>query len=219
MKKFTITIILMALICVICASTVYAGSVTASLTSSKTTAKQGDEVTFTLSIKSTDNKGMNVLETVFSYDESILEYTGVTFLNGWSGDINTDSKKLAAVTMSASTGEIATLKFKVKSDAKVGNATISATNISVIDLDEETYTAPNATRTISIETNAADVKPTNGTPNTNNTIPKVNTTTNKANTANTIPYTGVEDWVMPIGFIAIIAAAVGYVFYKKYNMV
>lgn len=209
MKKISISIILAVFVCILCSGTVLAGDCTSTMTASSSKVKQGAEVTFTTTIKSPE-KALNAISAEIDYDTNLLEYVSMTAGNGWSGDLK--NKKLVLVTLNANKDVTIDFKFKVKSSATVGNAVVTLKNIQGVDLDETEYAIPNATRTISIEASATKD------PTTDNNIPKVNTT-NETPKANTIPYTGVEDWVMPIAFIAIIAAAIGYVCYRKYNMV
>lgn len=137
MKK-TISIIVMILL-VVCTTKVYAvkDSFHTTLTINQTQAKRGDTVTVTIGLKDiaieSAEKGIGAYTAEIQFDSSVLEYVSVNGTDKWEaplyqdGFITSNTKDAKVVNTAQS---IATITFKVKQNAKLGETSIALRNFS-----------------------------------------------------------------------------------------
>ena len=137
MKK-TISIILMILL-MVCTAKVHAvsDSFHTTLTINNSQAKRGDTITVTIGLKDiaieSGEKGIGAYTAEVRFDSSVLEYVSVNGTDKWEaplyqdGFITSNTKDAKVVT---TTQSIATITFKVKEKAKLGETSIALRNFS-----------------------------------------------------------------------------------------
>ena len=137
MKKI-ISIILVILL-LVCTTKVYAAkdSFHTTLTINHTQAKRGDTVTVTIGLKDiaieSAEKGIGAYTAEIQFDSSVLEYVSVNGTDKWEaplyqdGFITSNTKDAKVVNTAQS---IATITFKVKENAKLGETSIALRNFS-----------------------------------------------------------------------------------------
>ena len=137
MKKI-ISIILVILL-LVCTTKVYAAkdSFHTTLTINHTQAKRGDTVTVTIGLKDiaieSAEKGIGAYTAEIQFDSSVLDYVSVNGTNKWEaplyqdGFITSNTKDAKVVNTAQS---IATITFKVKESAKLGETSIALRNFS-----------------------------------------------------------------------------------------
>lgn len=137
MKKM-ISIILIILL-VACTAKVYATSDSfyTTLTINNSQAKRGDTITVTIGLKDiaiqSGEKGIGAYTAEIQFDSSVLEYVSVNGTDKWEAPLyqdgfitsNTKDAKVVNTTQS-----IATITFKVKESAKLGETSIALRNFS-----------------------------------------------------------------------------------------
>ncbi len=137
MKKM-ISIILIILL-VACTAKVYAASDSfyTTLTINNSQAKRGDTITVTIGLKDiaiqSGEKGIGAYTAEIQFDSSVLEYVSVNGTDKWEAPLyqdgfitsNTKDAKVVNTTQS-----IATITFKVKESAKLGETSIALRNFS-----------------------------------------------------------------------------------------
>ena len=246
MKKRIITGLLIAAIIVSgVILSVNAADGTITLKSSKTSAKQGDTFTVTLSAASAD--GINGLTGEVEYDQTKLELIEINVANSNWYNAGQDLE-IAVIGNSTDTiisSDIINVKFKVKGSAEIGsNAKISFKEL-VLDTDADQDSECNiGTKEITVSivsSNSGGDTNTNTNTNTNNNNSNTNTNTNTNNstnntstnsstntnsvkvtgntqsTAKTMPYTGTSMIIIgTVCFVGMIAI-VAYVSYKRYK--
>lgn len=120
-----LSILLIALIIIVLPASAFAASASASVSSS--TVKPGDTVTVTVTFRGTD---IGVVDGTFSYDPSILQYTGGAGTSGGGG-----SGLIKLVTSAPNSSSLtATMTFKA---LKAGSATVSAKADLILSYHEE----------------------------------------------------------------------------------
>lgn len=120
-----LSILLIALILIVLPANAFAASASASVSSS--TVKPGDTVTVTVTFRGTD---IGVVDGTFSYDPSILQYTGGAGTSGGGG-----SGLIKLVTSTPNSSSLtATMNFKA---LKAGSATVSAKADLILSYHEE----------------------------------------------------------------------------------
>lgn len=137
MKK-VISILLMILL-VLCTTKVQAASdsFNTTLTSNNSQAKRGDTITVTIGLKDiaieSGEKGIGAYTGEIKFDSSVLEYVSTDGTGKWEaplyqdGYISSNTKDAEVVT---TTQNIATVTFKVKENANLGETSISVANFS-----------------------------------------------------------------------------------------
>ena len=120
-----LSILLIALIIIVLPANAFAASASASVSSS--TVKPGDTVTVTVTFRGSD---IGVVDGTFSYDPSILQYTGGAGTSGGGG-----SGLIKLVTSTPNSSSLtATMNFKA---LKAGSATVSAKADLILSYHEE----------------------------------------------------------------------------------
>lgn len=125
MKKIWNVVICLALAALLLTSVFAAGSLSASLSASKTTANRGNEITFTVSVPEfADCKSGSV---VLSYDTGVFEFvSGKILLTGtFMSDLNSSDGVFAYTEPQTVSGNIAQFTLKVKDGAAYGASSVS----------------------------------------------------------------------------------------------
>ena len=157
MKKM-ISIILIILL-VACTAKVYAASDSfyTTLTINNSQAKRGDTITVTIGLKDiaiqSGEKGIGAYTAEIQFDSSVLEYVSVNGTDKWEAPLyqdgfitsNTKDAKVVNTTQS-----IATITFKVKENAKLGETSIALRNFSGSAAGADILASSNGTTKLTI---------------------------------------------------------------------
>lgn len=216
MKKLTIIgIMIFVIVILITLSNAASTSIfKASLTSSTTTLKSGEEVTVTILVSDINmgDNGINTLEGKISYDKNIFEEvksSAIQSLNNWATTYNDESStlngKFLAVNLSSGVKEstkIFSVKFKVKSD-------ISKTTETQIDFDNITSNdgvdlIDIGTKSVKLTINVGSTGGTNTNGNNENVTETNIIITDKTQSTSVLPNTGKSMAIL----IAIIVLAI-----------
>lgn len=221
MKKIITLVILMILTMSVVVFAALNG--TMKLTADKKELKAGDEITFTLAIDNISQvTGINAIQGTIEYDKNVFEaittdneeLTKVKEdKNGWSIELNPNNNMFAGTNNGVKTGDIFSLKLKVKENVTLKETTVWVKEIIATDLNSEKITVSDVFATIKPEGNSG-----NNVVNiiTNNTVNKIekNIVDNTVN-PNVLPKTGISPIVIfAIAAIAIIAT-VSIIRYKN----
>ena len=154
-KVISILIALVLTFALFCVPASAAGTGTLAL--SNADGKQGDTVTVNVNLNS--NPGLITMKFTVSWGDG-LELTGVSnsgLLAGWTTPAPTISSPYTlrwadslSTTNSTKTGKIATLTFKIKDNATVGNKTVTLTFSESRDANGGKNTFGNATATVKV---------------------------------------------------------------------
>ncbi len=160
MKKI-ISIMLMVLF-VVCTTKVQAASDSfgTTLTINNSQAKRGDTITVTMGLKDiaieSGEKGIGAYTTEIKFDSSVLEYVSTNGVGKWEtplyqdGLMTSNTNDAEVVT---TTQNIATITFKVKENAKVGETSISVANFSGSTAGPDILASTNGTTKLTITDN------------------------------------------------------------------
>lgn len=169
MKK-TIFVILILLL-VVCTTKVQAAndSFHTTLTINNSQARRGDIITVTIGLKDiaieSAEKGIGAYTAEIEFDSSILEYISVNGTDKWEAPLyqdgfitsNTKDAKVVNTTQS-----IATITFKVKQNAKLGETSIALRNFSGSAAGPDILASSNgATKLTIIDNNSGNSKKDN----------------------------------------------------------
>lgn len=224
MKKTLSIITITLLILLISISNVQAAGPYKVTMSTEATAAQGGEITVT--VKLSDFANGTVVEefaAVLQYDKAIFEVvkeSDITTLGGWSkGAFNENEPNtngfminVSNPNYASSNTDIFSFKLKVKPDAKLGSTTLTLSdfdstdgvNLLIPDTEPTTITIQAAS--------VATPEPTATT--TPKTTAKATTPTPTAKSNESMPKTGVEDYIMPA---IVIVAVIGIFAYVRFN--
>lgn len=157
MKK-TISIILV-IVLMVCTTKVYAvkDSFHTTLTVNHAQAKKGDTITVTIGLKDiaieSGEKGIGAYTAEIQFDSSVLEYVSVNGTDKWEtplyqdGFITSNTKDAKVVNTAQS---IATITFKVKQNAKLGETSIALRNFSGSSAGPDILASSNGTTKLTI---------------------------------------------------------------------
>lgn len=223
MKKLTIIGIMISVIVIlITLSNAASTSIfKASLTSSTTTLKPGEEVTVTILVSDINmgDNGINTLEGKISYDKNIFEEvksSAIQSLNNWATTYNDERStlngKFLAVNLSSGVKEstkIFSVKFKVKSDISETTETqivfdniTSNDGVDLIDIGTKSVKL-----TINVESTGGTN--TNGNNTNNENVTETNIIiTDKTQSTSVLPNTG-KSMAILIAIIVLVISVVG----------
>lgn len=241
-KKIVITLMtVLVLMFLMVGKSFAAGSYSASLTPNSSKVSKGSEVKVTLKISGISVEGgINALTATLKYDSDILTLnkSDVSGENKWSVTFNEDNNKLAIDTSEPVTAdtEIATFTFKVNESTSATTAAIQLVSIAAANssLNDEVKIS-DITTNISIGTSinpspstspsespseSPSQSPSNNTNNRVSNNVNNNTVTNKNSNSSTVnneamPYTGAEDYVLPLMLAIAVLGIISFVNYKK----
>lgn len=160
MKK-VISILLMILL-VLCTTKVQAASdsFNTTLTINNSQVKRGDTVTVTLGLKDiaieSGEKGIGAYTAEIKFDSSVLEYVSADGVGKWEaplyqdGYITSNTNDAEVVT---TTQNIATITFKVKENASLGETSVSVANFSGSALQADILASGNGSAKLTIVDN------------------------------------------------------------------
>lgn len=232
-KKIVITLLTVLVVMFLMVGKSFAaGSYSASLTPNNSKTSKGSEVKVTLKLSGISvDGGINALTATLKYDSDVLSLkkSDVKGMNDWSVTYNEDNNKLAIDSGEPVTEdtEIATFTFKVNDSTSATTAAIQLVSIAAgnSSISEEVKIS-DITTNISIGTSinpstspseSPSASPVENTTNrvVNNT-PSENKTSNSTTTKNeAMPYTGAENYVLPLMLALVVLGIVSFVNYKK----
>lgn len=232
-KKIVITLLTVLVVMFLMVGKSFAaGSYSASLTPNNSKTSKGSEVKVTLKLSGISvDGGINALTATLKYDSDVLSLkkSDVKGMNDWSVTYNEDNNKLAIDSGEPVTEdtEIATFTFKVNDSTSATTAAIQLVSIAAgnSSISEEVKIS-DITTNISIGTSinpstspseSPSTSPVDNTANrvVNNT-PSENKTSNSTTTKNeAMPYTGAENYVLPLMLALVVLGIVSFVNYKK----
>lgn len=172
MKK-VISILLMILL-VLCTTKVQAvsDSFNTTLTINNSQAKRGDTITVTIGLKDiairSGEKGIGAYTAEIKFDSSVLEYVSADGVGKWEaplyqdGYITSNTNDAEVVT---TTQNIATITFKVKENASLGETSVSVANFSGSALQADILASSNGSAKLTIIDNSNNGSGNNGTGN------------------------------------------------------
>lgn len=233
MRKLSIALLMIFIICILNTVNVFAANATAGLSVDKTTVKPDDTVIVTLN--ATCNEGLSAIVTGIQYDKDVLTLQSSTIADKWV-NYGVDKYEILSNSSEKFTSLNAlTLTFTVNEDAEDGTTQISTTAIEVTDINNKDYTLGKSEKTITIENvndNPVEDEPVQDTPeqdkednlpsnNTNNQVQDDSTgseiTNNKTDntiTQTKLPNTGYQNIIIMVIVIAIVTT-IAYIQIKR----
>lgn len=232
-KKIVITLLtVLVVMFLMIGKSFAAGSYSASLTPNNSKTSKGSEVKVTLKLSGISvDGGINALTATLKYDSDVLSLkkSDVKGMNDWSVTYNEDNNKLAIDSGEPVTEdtEIATFTFKVNDSTSATTAAIQLVSIAAgnSSISEEVKIS-DITTNISIGTSINPTTSPSESPSTSpventtnrvvNNTPSENKTSNSTTTKNeAMPYTGAENYVLPLMLALVVLGIVSFVNYKK----
>ena len=232
-KKIVITLLtVLVVMFLMIGKSFAAGSYSASLTPNNSKTSKGSEVKVTLKLSGISvDGGINALTATLKYDSDVLSLkkSEVKGMNDWSVTYNEDNNKLAIDSGEPVTEdtEIATFTFKVNDSTSATTAAIQLVSIAAgnSSISEEVKISDITTNisigtSINPSTSPSESPSTSPVENTTNRVvnntPSENKTSNSTTTKNeAMPYTGAENYVLPLMLALVVLGIVSFVNYKK----
>lgn len=232
-KKIVITLLtVLVVMFLMIGKSFAAGSYSASLTPNNSKTSKGSEVKVTLKLSGISvDGGINALTATLKYDSDVLSLkkSDVKGMNDWSVTYNEDNNKLAIDSGEPVTEdtEIATFTFKVNDSTSATTAAIQLVSIAAgnSSISEEVKISDITTNisigtSINPSTSPSESPSTSPVENTTNRVvnntPSENKTSNSTTTKNeAMPYTGAENYVLPLMLALVVLGIVSFVNYKK----
>ena len=228
--KRIVKILVLMLILASFATVSMAADVSLSLSPSKTKVEVGQEVKVAITVRNFTREGIQkAIELKLGYENTKLEIKKVEGKNGWT--VTTSSDKTGIVVSKNeevnSSETVAEITFLVKEDATTGSTNITAQNI-LTSADGDEIEAANTSATIEIikkEVTPSDDDNQDVDPNADKdkskgqeeNKSKEGTNDKDSTSKKDYPYTGVEEYIIPIGIVAIFSAG-AFIGYRRYKM-
>ena len=148
MKKLTISMLMIFVICIINTVNVFAVDATAELSVDKTTVKAGDTVTVILNAKC--ESGLSAVITGIAYDKEVLTLQTTKVAENWVNYGVDKYEILSNSTEKVTSLNVITLTFKVSDKAQDGTTKISTTGIEITDINNKEYTLAKSEKVLTI---------------------------------------------------------------------
>lgn len=148
MKKLTISLLMIFVICIINTVNVFAADATAELSVDKTTVKAGDTVTVILNAKC--ESGLSAVITGIEYDEEVLTLETTKIAENWVNYGVDKYEILSNSTEKVTSLNVITLTFKVSDNAQDGTTKISTTGLEITDINNKEYTLAKSEKVLTI---------------------------------------------------------------------
>lgn len=239
-KKFLKIAIIITMLVLTFATVVNALSLTVAMEVNNTTVPEKTEFTVKVKVSNLDvgQNGINSINAVLKYDDTIFEAvseSSIEGLNGWEAKFDNSTKKITLTKQSfvKTEEDVFNLTLKTKEgvsgkegivelkeiSAQNSDSTITATDVSVsINVGQVTGNTANTSNTGNTQSLIAISNKVNNTSNNTNTNKATNNTVNNTNTNNmteptntSIPATGVQDGIVFLIFAAVILAIIVYI--------
>ena len=192
MKKLSILILVLLLVAALALPVLAAGSATMTLTASKTTLKQGD--TFTVTVSTTSMENCTTGGFLFQFDEQVFDYVdGSALVSGFTmSGVSTLNGKIAGYFMATGgsatvKGELFRITLKVKSNAASGSYTISGTPSLTVQEGGEKVSASATVDSVTVTVDGGETQPTEQETTAATTEPAQSTATEPSQSATTEP--------------------------------
>ena len=148
MKKLTISMLMIFVICIINTVNVFAVDATAELSVDKTTVKAGDTVTVILNAKC--ESGLSAVITGIAYDKEVLTLQTTKVAENWVNYGVDKYEILSNSTEKVTSLNVITLTFKVNDKAQDGTTKISTTGLEITDINNKEYTLAKSEKVLTI---------------------------------------------------------------------
>lgn len=148
MKKLTISMLMIFVICIINTVNVFAADATAEINVDKTTVKAGDTVTVILNAKC--ESGLSAVITGIEYDEEVLTLQTTKVAENWVNYGVDKYEILSNSTEKVTSLNVITLTFKVNDKAQDGTTKISTTGLEITDINNKEYTLAKSEKVLTI---------------------------------------------------------------------
>jgi len=231
-KKLIVVFVMSVVLIALMTRNIFAASYKTSIVPSSTTVAPGGSVTLTIKISSIDaGNGIWNFSTVFDYDTTVFEEISdenisVDTTTGWQKTSYTqDTKKLILENTSFVTSDqdIVTITLKAKSDASATSSTFSLKNVTASN-SEGDIAGQDVSTTLTIGEGGGEIIISNeivtNDPVINEVDPgfenEVNEMLNQnTSSGETVPYTGVEDYIVPLIAVVVVLGIVSFINYKR----
>lgn len=163
MKKFSISIVVLLLVCLVAIPVLAAQTATMTVSASKTALKPGD--TFTVTVSTTRVEDCTTGGFMFQYDKDVFAYVdGSALVSGFTmAGVSTAGGNVAGYCMATSgsttiEGDIFRITLQVKESAAAGSYTISGVpSLTVLNGGtKETVSATAISTTVTVSTDGAE---------------------------------------------------------------
>lgn len=232
-KKIVVSLIISILLIIAMIGNVNAANYTFTFTANPTqvTAKLGQTITVNLGIADIDQEtdGINAIQGDVSYDKDLFESVEIVSAgNNWTVSLNQEENNslkgrfvISNMNSVKTTGVVAQLKAKIKSDATISTGTI---NLKDVYSSYGTTETAKTSKTITVNIEKDDQNSNSIVTNNNNTLITNNGTTNNTTTqtsnknisnSTSLPKAGLGSEIIVGIVVAIIGAIIGYIRYKK----
>lgn len=239
-KKLGIVLIIGLILIYAMTSNVLGYSFTTTLTPDNTSVSKGGTVVVTIKLSGIDaGKGLFNFSAVLNYDTEVFEEVTSSDIvavadGGWTCTYSADTKKILLENTNWVTTDqdIATITLRVKSDTTASSATVGLTEVKAANESEEISGTELSTSIQIINgSGGGAVIPQNTTtgneitsntignndvPADENFINEIEGLTDENDTSDEdVPYTGTENYIVPLIVIALILGVISFINYKK----
>lgn len=228
-KKLIVVFIMSILVIALLTKDIFAASYKTTIEPSSTTIAKGGTVTLTIKISNIDaGNGIWNFSAVFDYDTSVFEEitdndVQVDTTLGWTKTYAQDSKKLNLENSNFVTSdqELVKITLKAKADAAATTGVFKIKDVKASNSETE-IAGQEVGTTLSISATSAGenvvIEPDNEI--IENEVDPFENEANEMMNENTssgqeVPYTGVEDYVVPLIAVVVILGIISFVNYKR----
>lgn len=215
-KKKLVAVLIIALsLMYLMTNIVFGYSFTTSLEPSSSTVAKGGTVDIKIKLSGIDaGEGIYNFSAVLNYETSVFEditadNISIESSSGWQKTYSSDTKKLLLDNASYIKDDqtIATITLKAKSEVQVTSSTFGLTEVKAANMEGEIQGKEIST-VIQIGDNNIVVD--------ENFANEVNNLIDEKNESNSdVPYTGIEDYVVPLIAIVIVLGVISFINYRK----
>lgn len=240
-KKKLVAVLIIALsLMYLMTNIVFGYSFTTSLEPSSSTVAKGGTVDIKIKLSGIDaGEGIYNFSAVLNYETSVFEditadNISIESSSGWQKTYSSDTKKLLLDNASYIKDDqtIATITLKAKSEVQVTSSTFGLTEVKAANMEGEIQGKEIST-VIQIGEGGGQIPVTNEVPTINETennpiigdnnivvdenfANEVNNLIDEKNESNSdVPYTGIEDYVVPLIAIVIVLGVISFINYRK----
>lgn len=228
-KLVVVMLIVLALLC-LTNSNVMADSFKTTFNPTSAVVQQGSTVDVSINISDIDvGSGIYSLTGILEYDTEVFETiteNDIVVANGWSKDFDAQANKLTLGRNGFSNEAVtlATITLKAKQSTQATNATLKLTQIKAGGQEGE---VPGQDITCNVQIQSGGIiiqpepnttinEPTINEPQDNLTNEIQNIVANEENSSNSdVPYTGVEDYLIPFMAVVVVLGIISFINYKK----
>lgn len=220
-KKLVVVLIIALSVMYLMTNIVFGYSFTTSLEPSSSTVSKGGTVNIKINLSGIDaGEGIYNFSAVLNYENSVFEditadNISIESSSGWQKTYSSDTKKLLLDNASYIKDDqtIATITLKAKSEVQVTSSTFGLTEVKAANMEGEIQ-GKDISTVIQIGDNT--IIGSNNTIVDENFADEVNNLIDGKNESNSdVPYTGIEDYVLPLITIVIVLGVISFINYRK----